>query len=84
MYGKEIEFPIKKKTETPNKSFNLIKPFVMVFAEQQCKNHANPSLRSGQALKVKPMLGRRSRAARKYTVKIYLMTNLIIKTRKNY
>jgi len=25
----------------------------MVFAEKQCKNHDNPSLRSGQALKVK-------------------------------
>jgi hypothetical protein len=33
------------------------KSFVMVFAEQQCKNHAKPSLRSGTDLKVKPMLG---------------------------
>jgi len=36
----------------------------MVFAEQQCKNHANPSLRAGQALKVKPMLAGRYRAKR--------------------
>ena len=28
----------------------------MVFARRSRKNHANPSLRSGQALKVKPML----------------------------
>jgi len=42
------------------------KSFVMVCAEQQCTNHANPSLRSGADLKVKPMLGRRSRAARKF------------------
>ena len=35
----------------PNNCFNLIKPFVMVFAEQQCKNHANPSLRSGTGVK---------------------------------
>jgi len=26
------------------------------FAKQQCKNHANASLRSGKDLKVKPML----------------------------
>ena len=38
---------------------------VMVCAEQQGTNHANPSLRSGQALKVKPMLERRSRAGKK-------------------
>jgi hypothetical protein len=47
-----------KKEEESNKCFNLIKPFVTLFAEQQCKKRANPSLRSGQALKVKPMLGR--------------------------
>jgi len=34
----------------------------MVCAEQQGTNHANPSLRSGQALKVKPMLGGRANA----------------------
>jgi len=32
------------------------KSFVMVCAEQQCTNHAKPSLRSGADLKVKPML----------------------------
>ena len=43
---KELE-NIKKKAlkniQKSNKRFNLIKPFVMVFAEQQCKTHANPS-----------------------------------------
>ena len=34
-----------------NKCFNPITLFVMVFAEQQCKNHANPSLRSGTGVK---------------------------------
>jgi len=34
----------------------------MVFARRSRKNHANPSLRSGQALKVKPMLEGRYRA----------------------
>jgi hypothetical protein len=29
--------------ENSNKSFNLIKPFVTLFAEQQCKKRANPS-----------------------------------------
>jgi len=32
--------------------------------EQQCTNHAKPSLRSGADLKGKPMLERRSRAGR--------------------
>jgi len=32
------------------------KSFGMVCAEQQGTNHANPSLRSGADLKVKPML----------------------------
>jgi hypothetical protein len=32
------------------------KSFVMVCAEQQCTNHAKPSLSSGTDLKVKPML----------------------------
>jgi len=36
----------------------------MVCAELPCTNHANPSLRSGADLKVKPMLARRSRAGR--------------------
>jgi len=40
----------------PNNRFNPITPFVMVFARRLRKNHANPSLRSGQALRVKPML----------------------------
>jgi hypothetical protein len=41
--------------------------------EQQCKNHANPSLRSGQALKVKPMLGSRLRRMKKISkVNVYL------------
>ncbi|MFA6201493.1 MAG: hypothetical protein WC679_13920 [Bacteroidales bacterium] len=34
-----------------NKCFNPITPFVMVCAEQQCTNHANPSLRSGTGVK---------------------------------
>ena len=38
------------------------KSFGMVCAEQQCTNHAKPSLRSGADLKVKPMLGRRAYA----------------------
>jgi len=33
----------------------------MVCAEQQCTNHAKPSLRSGADLKVKPMLDGRLR-----------------------
>jgi hypothetical protein len=32
--------------------------------EQQCTNHAKPSLRSGADLKVKPMLGRRASRAK--------------------
>jgi hypothetical protein len=52
--------------KSSNNRFNLIKPFVTLFAEQQCKKRANPSLRSGQALKVKPMLGGRLRR-KKYT-----------------
>jgi len=67
-----------------NNCFNLINPLAW-FVQ---KSHAQtmPSLRSssGTDLKVKPMLGRRSRAARKYTVKTYLIINIIIKTRKNY
>ena len=38
------------------------KSFVMVCAEQQCTNHAKPSLRSGADLKVKLMLDGRYRA----------------------
>jgi len=34
------------------------KSFGMVCAEQQCTNHAKPSLRSGADLKVKRMLDR--------------------------
>jgi len=53
--------------------------------EQQCKNHAKPSLRSGADLKVKPMLGRRSRAARQYAANVYVMAiSYIIKTRLYY
>jgi len=37
--------------DSPNKRFNLIKPFVMVFARRLRKNHANPSLRSGTGFK---------------------------------
>ena len=55
-----VEFENRKQNiwilKKSNNRFNLIKPFVMVCAEQQSTNHANPSLRSGQALKVKPML----------------------------
>jgi len=35
----------------------------MVCAEQQCTNHAKPSLRSGSDLKVKQMLGRCAKGA---------------------
>jgi len=53
---------LKKIEKLPsNNCFNLVKPFVMVCAEQQGTNHANPSLRSGQALKLKPMLDCRLR-----------------------
>jgi len=34
-----------------NKCFDPITPFVMVCAEQQGTNHANPSLRSGAGVK---------------------------------
>ena len=39
-----------------NTCFNLINPLSWFVQEQQCTNHAKPSLRSGADLKVKPML----------------------------
>ena len=42
---------IEKKGKISNTCFDPITPFVMVCAEQQCTNHANPSLRSGTGVK---------------------------------
>jgi len=42
------------RNNSPNKRFNPITPFVMVFASRFAplrKNHANPSLRSGTGVK---------------------------------
>ena len=39
-----------------NTCFNLINPLAWFVQEQQCTNHAKPSLRSGADLKVKLML----------------------------
>jgi hypothetical protein len=48
----------------PNTCFNLVNPLSWFVQEQQCTNHAKPSLRSGADLKVKLMLGgRRFRGA---------------------
>jgi len=51
--------------ETPNTCFNLVNPLSWFVQEQQCTNHAKPSLRSGADLKVKPMLGGRASRAQK-------------------
>jgi hypothetical protein len=53
-----------KIKKMPNKCFNLINPLAWFVQEQQCTNHAKPSLRSGADLKVKPMLGRRASRAK--------------------
>ncbi len=57
-----------------NKCFNLIKPFVTLFASRYAplrKKRANPSLRSGAGFKVKPMLDGRAIARKMKIIENY-------------